>query len=107
MDIKKLERYMKPIQVDALQCLDCKDIIFSRANHDYHHCSCGKISVDGGFEWGKYSMTDKIPNSIKITVDASKAELYDDWNRSIDKYGVIKDGKISGIRRRNRRPRSK
>lgn len=104
MNLKKLNLYVKPIKVNAIQCQDCKDTIFSRANHDCRHCSCGKIYIDGGFnEHGGMGMTDKQPLYVQITVDASKAELYDDWNKSIDKYGRIPNEKIPRVRRRNRR----
>jgi hypothetical protein len=35
----------------AIFCKHCKNIIYSRAHHDYHSCDCERCSVDGGFEY--------------------------------------------------------
>lgn len=85
--------------VDAIQCPNCKDIIFSRAHHDYHSCTCGGISIDGGFEYLKFGWDDKLVNReeighFKLELSLSKADLYNDWNRRIDKLGIITDKKL-------------
>lgn len=107
MNLKKLMFNIKPVKIPALKCQDCGDIIFSRTQRDCRHCSCGKIFVDGGFTTygGRHGFSGKIPIPLEITVDASRAELYTDWNEGIDKFGRIKNGTISGIRRGNRRAR--
>jgi len=43
------------------ECPGCHDVIESLHRHDFKHCSCGNISVDGGKEytkrsWGKAGM---------------------------------------------------
>ena len=80
-------------KVYAIQCPRCKDKIFSRAHHDCHHCSCGACMIDGGFEYSRVGFDPKVgePTSVEIEVKQTKQELYDDWNKSKDKYGIIKD----------------
>jgi len=84
---------MEPIvklKIQAIKCKKCEDIIFSRADHDFHHCSCRNIFVDGGFSYLRCGAKDlnDIEN-IKIELDVTKKELYDDWNKGINKFGVI------------------
>ena len=33
---------------NRIRCKHCNDTIESHHVHDYRHCSCGKVSVDGG-----------------------------------------------------------
>lgn len=33
---------------NQIQCRTCKDIIYSATRHDYKHCECGRVNVDGG-----------------------------------------------------------
>ena len=79
------------LTVRAIKCSSCGDVIYSRAHHDFHSCTCGAINVDGGFEYMRYSWDNKVSQPIPFTleVDATKKELYDDWNKHIDSYGVI------------------
>ena len=46
------------IDRNAAQCAHCKDIIDSKYRHDFKSCKCGKISVDGGFDYIKRSAAD-------------------------------------------------
>lgn len=79
------------MKVNAVQCPKCKDIIYSRARHDFHYCSCGYIFIDGGFEYcrvGAESLDNiKFEN---IEVNATEKELYEDWNKNKNKFGIIK-----------------
>ncbi len=77
-------------KVSAIECPTCKDVIYSRARHDFHYCGCGEVAIDGGFEYVRISYKNVIPQTIHITVNASKDDLYDDWNFRKDKFGVIK-----------------
>lgn len=78
-----------PITVKAIQCRKCHDKIFSRARHDFRSCSCSAISIDGGFDYIKVSFQqDQFgPEVFDLEVEATKKELYDDWNEKRDKYG--------------------
>lgn len=82
------------ITCKAIKCPECKTIIYSRARHDFRSCTCGKCSIDGGFDYIRVVCDTKIkiPEAFDIEVNATKKELYDDWN-SIDKniYGLIKE----------------
>jgi hypothetical protein len=35
-------------------CHKCKDVIYSCHNHDYRHCSCESINVDGGSHYFRF-----------------------------------------------------
>lgn len=75
----------------AYKCHTCQDVVYSRARHDYRSCSCTRIAVDGGFDYTKFSWYDEIPQNVEpFDVDATKIELYDDWNYRTDRYGLIK-----------------
>lgn len=37
--------------VSAVKCESCEDIIYSCYRHDYHTCTCGKTTVDGGTDY--------------------------------------------------------
>lgn len=76
------------LEVAAIECPSCGDIVFSRANHDYRSCTCGKCAIDGGFEYIK-TVGACIPFKLKIV--QTKQELYNDWNTGEDKYGLIKN----------------
>lgn len=81
-------------RVWTITCPSCKLELFSRARHDYRLCGCpANTMVDGGFaEYVRYGGADL--NALRESfrhrfVKASKQELYDDWNRRHDKFGVI------------------
>jgi len=72
-----------------LHCLLCNDIIFSRATHDMQTCTCGSHSIDGGFQYIRASFNN--PKEFKMITlpvpDAIKQDLYNDWNKQLNKYG--------------------
>ncbi len=80
------------MDVTAFQCPKCYDIVFSRARHDFRTCTCGNMHVDGGFNYHKIGAREDVAKIKKtmVYVDATRQDLYDDWNKSIDKYGLIK-----------------
>lgn len=80
------------MKIKAIQCPTCGDIIFSRATHDFRSCSCNEIYIDGGFSYVRvgYHNLDQPPENIEIDLDVTKKELYDDYNKGIDKFGIIK-----------------
>lgn len=83
------------MKVMGVKCSACQEIIYSRAHHDYHFCSCGKTSVDGGRDYLRYGWDPSTPppERVDIEVDATEKELYDDWNKSKDKFGRVKTPK--------------
>lgn len=79
------------MEIHAIKCKVCNNTIFSRARHDLRTCECGNVSIDGGFDYIKISVGDGGYNPVKLTLNkVTKEILYDDWNKSKDKYGVIK-----------------
>jgi len=82
---------MVKTKVAAIKCYKCGDIIYSRARHDYHSCSCEEIAIDGGFDYVRMNFKTKTPKIVTKHISASKQELFDDWNNNIDKFGIIRD----------------
>lgn len=80
------------IEVNAIECNNCRDIVFSRALHDYRTCSCGACSIDGGLDYCRLSGTN-FTGPFKLKITQTKQELFDDWNKSEDRYGLIKNKK--------------
>jgi len=63
----------------ALYCKNCHNIIYSRTNHDYRACDCGKIAIDA---CGERYIGD-FDSYIPIDLDDKKLFkhiLYCDWN---------------------------
>ncbi len=79
----------KMIKVNAIECSNCHDVIYSRAVHDFHYCSCEETFIDGGFDYIRYG-GNIVGRPFQIDVNATKRELYDDWNKRDDKFGLIK-----------------
>ena len=78
------------IKVTAIRCAKCGDILYSRARHDFHWCSCETVSIDGGFEYIKINGDLKnFLNTFSIKTDSTKIDLYNDWNNEVDNFGKI------------------
>jgi len=78
--------------VKCLECPKCGQLVYSRARHDMRSCSCGAIAVDGGFDYFRTVVALDIKEELRmeeVLVDASKAELYEDWNKGTNKFGII------------------
>lgn len=82
------------MKLNAIKCARCKDIVYSRARHDFRTCSCGNIFVDGGLDYFRYgSLKGGGFSIIDVEVDVDGKTLYKDWNEMIDKFGIIKGDK--------------
>lgn len=77
------------LEVNAIKCTLCNDIIYSRAVHDFHCCSCESVCIDGGFDYTKISGEPENVQSTSLTLDANMAELYNDWRWGEDEFGWI------------------
>lgn len=77
-------------RVSTIICPSCKVEMYSRARHDFHGCKCGTF-VDGGFDCLRYGWPNGFdkPTGRTRYVAATRAELYDDWNKRINKFGFI------------------
>lgn len=73
--------------VNAIHCLECNNIIFSRYRHDMRWCGCGNNAIDGGRDYlrGTTSTDKSIP--IKLETGVEQVVLYKDFNLNDDKYG--------------------
>lgn len=82
------------MKVFAIRCPECGDIIYSRAQHDFHYCSCNYVFIDGGFEYSRFGAKslDNIAQ-LEIDVKTTKENLYKDWSESINKFGIVRKGK--------------
>ena len=79
------------IIVKAIKCPKCQCTIFSRAHHDFRTCPCGTVSIDGGFDYTRLlfpSGTDS-PEIFGLEIEQTVEELYNDWNLSHNKFGII------------------
>jgi len=86
------------MKIRAIKHTKCGDTIYSRAGHDFQTCSCPPdeyIFIDGG-QNNPYFRVGGNPSEIEhvdLELDLSLSQLYDDWNKRIDKYGIIKGKK--------------
>lgn len=67
-------REMKKYRFQAgLHCLKCDDVIYSVMRHDFRHCSCSNVSVDGGKDYFKVGHTaDASFKMVKIDLVTDK-----------------------------------
>lgn len=79
------------MDISAYLCPRCDTLLYSRARHDYRPCPCGDIAVDGGLDYSRIRYKHKFPKNIKLSLDVTESQLYDDWNRRHDKLGLILD----------------
>lgn len=82
------------MKIHAYQCSECKDTVFSRARHDFRYCSCENLFCDGGQEdYFRVGATKNyhLIKHIELELEITKEELYKDWNKAEDKYGIIKE----------------
>lgn len=93
------------MKINAIVCPECKDIIFSRTRHDCRGCSCGDTFIDGGFDYVKVGAKNlnKIENKT-LFVNTTKEELYNDWNKGINQFGLVKG---MNVKPKNKRIREK
>ena len=78
------------LTVQAVQCIRCGDVIFSRAQYDYHSCSCGETFIDGGRDYVRVGWKNLHPIGISLVLTQSNQVLYNDWNKRTDKFGTMK-----------------
>ena len=81
-----------PTKVAAITCPSCKYTVFSRSHHDMRWCPCGEVAIDGGRSYTKVSYKKELPNTVWLDVPQTDKELYQDWNRSADKFGLFAPG---------------
>ena len=84
---------MSKINIIALECPGCGDVIFSRSNHDYRSCTCDGISIDGGLgdyinsAWDHERININDVRIYTLESNLTKKDFHKDYNFRIDKYG--------------------
>ena len=79
--------------VRAIHCEECNTTVYSRASEDLRECKCGRVRVYGGFlNHFKYEIIDKKTKykTLKMNIQATPNDLYDDYETMEDKFGLIK-----------------
>lgn len=55
---------------NEIKCLKCGDQIYSGHRHDFKHCECGAVAVDGGMDYlRRLGMPEQI-EELSIRVDS-------------------------------------
>jgi hypothetical protein len=72
--------------VRGVICQKCHTFVYSRTHHDFRWCPCRSVAVDGGFEYLKVSGVWDGETHRKA-VNASRKDLFEDWNTGMDKFG--------------------
>ncbi|MFY8248149.1 MAG: DUF7695 domain-containing protein [Gloeomargaritales cyanobacterium] len=73
---------------NSKRCNHCNDEIESKHRHDFVTCFCGKISVDGGKDYGRTLFTELSDFTDTSIDDDGTHELrrqYITWGKSYDK----------------------
>lgn len=86
------------MEVSAVKCLRCGDIVYSRSRHDFRWCSCESVAIDGG-QGNSYCKVTGQPDQFemtKINVDATLEQLLEDYAKSKDKLGLIRGYTLIG-----------
>lgn len=77
------------MKIQAIECLKCGYIIYSRARHDMRWCHCKSCAIDGGRDYVKVcGSLDDIKEHI-LDLPLTSVDLYEDWNKDINNFGSI------------------
>lgn len=80
------------MKVSAIKCNKCGDTVYSRARHDFRSCTCEAVAIDGGRDYTKVSGSEFTFVELDLG-DITASDIYNDWNKRIDKLGLIKENK--------------
>ncbi len=57
--------YKAPYNLNRAMCRSCGEVIESLHRHDMVYCSCGKVAVDGGYDYhkrvGDFNLVEEMP----------------------------------------------
>ena len=53
---------------NCIKCKSCGDIIISTYRHDFKRCSCGRVAVDGGYDYLKRSFTNDSNDYEELSI---------------------------------------
>ncbi len=82
------------LTVNMLVCGSCGWGVYSRARHDFRRCPCKAVHVDGGFDYFKCGYDPKKDRFVSLILRVKRETLYNDWNKSRDKYGMVPPEKV-------------
>jgi len=91
-----MKNEFKTLNIEVYKCPECEQEIYSRAQHDFISCDCGRTSLDGGHlnddTWIPERLIGLAIEAKRriLTLDITSRHLYDDWNNSIDDFGKVK-----------------
>jgi hypothetical protein len=77
------------MKIGAIKCRKCGDIIWSRAAHDFHWCTCESVAIDGGINPHKFVGNAEDYEQMELNLNITADEAYDDWNYSTNKLGTL------------------
>lgn len=81
--------------LNAIKCPHCGDTVYSRVREDLRYCSCKYVWISGGTVCTRRGYTVGNPKerfiSVQVQVDTNFTDLFTDWNRGIDRLGIIKE----------------
>ena len=76
--------------IKAVECKECKDIVYSRTEDDFRECTCGLIGATGGVKYFKVIAAASAAYEVKkINIKITLDKLYEDWYNMKDDYGLI------------------
>ena len=81
---------------NQIHCVHCGDEPYSAHRHDFRHCECGAVAVDGGMDYLRRigNPEDMVEMSIQITEDD-----YDALVKAINDKSKNDLGKICNLAR--------
>jgi hypothetical protein len=78
------------VLIKAVECGECKNIVYSRTDRDVRECSCGRVIVSGGLQYFNYDIAPETSYEVKkVKVEANPNILHEDWRSLRDKFGLI------------------
>ena len=82
------------MKVLCVHCSKCGNYVFSRTRHDFRFCPCQNVAIDGGRDYTKLvgDITSKL---TEIEIPQTPNQLFDDWDKREDKFGILKS--IEGL----------
>ena len=76
--------------INAVECKECGDIVYSRTEDDLRKCSCGRVEVTGGHAFFKHYAVPQTEYEVKkINLKVTLEQLYEDWDIMGEKFGLI------------------
>lgn len=74
------------MNIDYIKCNHCENYVFSFNTHDYKQCKCGKVAIDGGFEYTRLigNQEDRVLFNVPIREAIEHIREQFIWGRNYD-----------------------